>query len=56
MMPRTKLPIPEPTDDEFKNFDRVMRIIVSAPPMPMVKKEKPAAKKRATLQRRLPRP
>jgi hypothetical protein len=45
MRPRTKLPIPEPTGSEFKNFDRLMGILLSkkvAKPKGQTQKERPA--------------
>lgn len=56
MRPRTKLPIPEPTDSEFQNFDRLMGILLSK------RKPKPTAKPdrkkghAARGRKRLPRP
>jgi hypothetical protein len=44
MMPKTKLPIPEPIGTEFENFDRFMRLIVPKPLKPVPVK-KPKAKK-----------
>ncbi len=52
MMPRTKLPIPDPVGTEFENFDRLMKLIVSKPSRPV--EAKPKRKK--DTQPRLPRP
>jgi len=51
--PRTKLPIPEPTESEFENFDRLMGILLSKPkPKP---EAKPGRGKRHRGKRRWPR-
>jgi hypothetical protein len=60
MMPRTKLPIPEPGPSEFKNFDRLVGVLLSKP-VKSVRKEKlesarTSQDQEAAEERRLPRP
>jgi len=52
--PRTKLPIPEPTESEFENFDRLMGILLSKPKPKSEAKSAPRKGQRG--RRRLPRP
>jgi hypothetical protein len=52
MRPRTKITIPNPSENEFENFDRFVRIVLSKGKP--AKEEKPKAKPQA--RRRLPRP
>jgi hypothetical protein len=56
MRPRTKLPIPKPGRSQFRNFDRLVGILITKKP---VKKES-TPERRATdqdaLRERLPRP
>ena len=59
MQHKTKLPIPKPTPDEFKNFDRLARILVSKqhkPKMATGEEKKERLKKERQRRRRLPRP
>jgi len=51
MRPRTKIEIPNPSESEFENFDRFVRIVL-AKGKP-AKEEKPKAKPQ---RKRLPRP
>lgn len=53
MRPRTKITIPNPSENEFENFDKFVRIVL-AKGKPQ-KQERPEAKPQAT-GKRLPRP
>jgi hypothetical protein len=57
MRQRTKLPIPKPGRSEFKNFDRLIDVLLKAKPIKKPpKSERPATDHKATRERRLPRP
>jgi hypothetical protein len=59
MRQKTKLPIPKPTDDEFKNFDRLARKLLSKTHKPKAatgEEKKERLKKERQRRRRLPRP
>lgn len=62
MKPPIKLPIPEPGESEFENFDRLVGVLLKAKPRKVAKKgvqheEHPAtAQERTHRVRRLPRP
>jgi hypothetical protein len=59
MRQRTKLPIPKPTADQFKNFDRLARILISKthkPKMATGEEKKERQRKERQRRRRLPRP
>lgn len=52
MRPRTKLSIPDPSESEFENFDRVVKTLLAAKKEDVLKLEKKVHRKR---RRRLPR-
>ena len=48
MRPRTKITIPNPSESEFENFDRFVRIVLTKPKppkavKPKIKTNKPSA-------------
>ena len=59
MRQRTKLSIPKPTADEFKNFDRLARKLISKTHKPKAatgEEKKERRKRERQRRRRLPRP
>lgn len=53
MRPRTKITLPNPSESEFENFDRFVRIVLSKP---KPAKAAPEKAKSQSAKRPLPRP